>query len=100
NLIPIVEVREMDSLMRMKSGQVMVLGGLMEQVGTNTDAGVPFVSGIPWVGNAFKSVSKREQVRELFILVKATIVGSNSSVGQADKDIYNKFTGDHRPLAF
>jgi general secretion pathway protein D len=100
NLIPVIEVREMDSLMRMRSGQIMVLGGLMEQIGANSDRGVPFVSGIPWVGNAFKTALRSEQTRELFILVKATIVGSDGNVDKTDKRIYRKFTTDHRPLAF
>lgn len=100
NRVPQIEVRELDSLMRMRSGQVMVLGGLMEQVGDNSDTGVPFLSGMPWVGNAFKTATRSEQTRELFILVKATIVGSNTNVEDADKRIYRKFTTDHRPLAF
>lgn len=100
NSIPQIEVRELDTLMRMRSGQVMVLGGLMEQIGANNDTGVPFVSGIPWIGNAFKSTVKNEQVTELFFLVKATIIGNNSSVDPADKRLYRKFITDHRPLAF
>ncbi|MCH2547505.1 MAG: secretin N-terminal domain-containing protein, partial [Alphaproteobacteria bacterium] len=100
NLIPVIEVRELDSLMRMRSGQVMVLGGLMEQIGENSDRGVPFVSGIPWVGNAFKAALRSEQTRELFILVKATIVGSDGTADNVDKRLYRKFTTDHRPLAF
>ena len=86
--------------MRMRSGQIMVLGGLMEQIGTNSDRGVPFVSGIPWVGNAFKTALRNEETRELFILVKATIVGSDGTADTIDKRIYKKFTTDHRPLAF
>lgn len=100
NKVPEIEVRELDSLMRMRSGQVMVLGGLMEQTGANTDNGVPFISSIPWIGNAFKGVDKNEKVKELFILVKATIVGNNTDLHDADKQIYQKFTTDHRPLAF
>lgn len=100
NQIPQIEVRELDSLMRMRSGQVMVLGGLLEQIGEDTDTGVPFLSEVPWVGNAFKAVNKQNQVRELFILVKATIVGNNSNYHEADEHLYKKFTTDHRPLAF
>lgn len=100
NNIPQIEVRELDTLMRMHSGQIMVLGGLMEQIGENQDQGVPFLSSIPWVGNAFKAVNKSERVNELFILVKATIVGNNTNVDPVDVDVYRKFTTDHRPLAF
>ena len=100
NNVPEIEVRELDSLMRMRSGQVMVLGGLMEQSGTNNDSGVPYVSGVPWFGNAFKNTDKTQSVKELFFLIKATIVGSQSDMHPVDKDIYKKFTTDHRPLAF
>lgn len=100
NRIPQIEVRELDSLMRMRSGQVMVLGGLMQQTGENSDTGVPFISGIPWVGNAFKAAEKREQVSELFFLVKATIIGNTSTMDEVDQRMYRKFTTDHRPLAF
>lgn len=98
--IPEIEVRELDSMVRMKSGQVMVLGGLMEQRGDNQEEGVPFLSGVPWIGNAFKGVSRGNETTELYFLIKATIVGNETTVGPADRTMYKKFTDDHRPLAF
>jgi type II secretory pathway component GspD/PulD (secretin) len=100
NTVPIVEVRELDSIMRLRSGQVMVIGGLMEQVGINRDTGVPFLSGVPFLGNAFKGVNKESANRELIIFIKASIVSSEGSVYEADKRVYQKFTDDPRPIAF
>ena len=96
--IPVVEVREMDSILKVKSGQVMVIGGLMESQVNNTDQGMPGASSIPYVGNLFKTVDKSNTSKELVIFIRATIVGANGSATLADKDFYNKFAKDPDPL--
>ena len=98
--IPVIEVRELDSILKLKSGQVMIIGGLMEQRMENEDDGVPGLAGVPWVGNLFKAVNKQTSNRELVIFIKATIVGNEGYVHDTDKIIYNKFSRDPRPVAF
>lgn len=98
NQVPIVEVRELDSIMKIKSGGVMIIGGLMEQGATLSNNGVPLASDIPWIGNAFKSREEEIGNRELIIFIKATIVNPGGSYQPADKSIYEKFTTDPRPL--
>jgi general secretion pathway protein D len=100
NTVPIVEVRELDSIMRLQSGQVMVIGGLMEQKNSNTDNGVPYMSGIPFVGNLFKGVDKQSSNKELIIFIKASIVTPEKAYHQTDKKVYQKYTDDPRPIAF
>jgi len=100
NEIPIIEVREMDTVLKAKSGQVMVIGGLMEERSVNNDKGVPFVSEIPWVGNAFKGVSKNTSTVEMVILLKATIIKNDNMYHPYDEELYNKFSADPRPLMF
>ena len=41
NLIPIFETRELDSILRIQSGQTAVLGGLMQDSASNTEDGIP-----------------------------------------------------------
>lgn len=96
NQVPVIEVRELDSVMKLKSGSVMVIGGLMEDVTQNTDEGVPGISSVPWIGNAFKNTAKADQKKELIILIKATIVNPTGNYDPADRTIYNKFTDDPR----
>jgi hypothetical protein len=100
NEIPIIEVRELDSVMKLKSGSVMVIGGLMEEISNNVDTGIPGLSSVPWLGNAFKSVNKINGKRELIIFIKATIVSTGGSYDEADRHLYEKFSDDHRPLVF
>ncbi len=98
--IPQLEVRELDSIMKVKSGQVMVIGGLLEDKLVNADAGVPGLGEIPYFGNLFKSVDKTTTKKELVIMIRATIVGSHGYVDKADKGVYKKFMTDPRPLEF
>ncbi len=100
NNVPIVEVRELDSILKLKSGEVMVIGGLMEQGGSNRDAGIPFADEVPWFGNLFKNTTKTNTSTELVIFIRATIVDSNGQSHPADQKIYDKFTRDPRPLVF
>jgi type II secretory pathway component GspD/PulD (secretin) len=74
--IPQLEVRELDSIMKVKSGQVMVIGGLLEDKLEGVDAGVPGLAEVPYFGNLFKSVDKTTTKKELVIMIRATIVGS------------------------
>lgn len=99
NEAPIVEVRELDSILKIKSGQVMVIGGLMQETVENKDTGVPYLSNMPFTGNLFKKSQKDKSVVETVIFIKATIV-PGFGVDPADKKLYRKFTNDRRPLTF
>lgn len=100
NEVPVIEVREIDSIMKVKSGGVMIIGGLMQDSSANSDEGVPFVSDIPWVGNAFKSTNKQNKKTELIIFIKATVLGTSGHTDAADRNVYETFTDDPRPLTF
>ena len=67
-------VRESDSIVRAKSGQVIVLGGLMQDLINDADAGAPGVSDLPVVGNLFKHRKKTSVKSELVILLKPIVV--------------------------
>lgn len=96
--IPVVEVREIDSVLKMQTGSIAIMGGLMRDTSENTDAGVPGVNQIPLIGNLFKSRTRASSVVELVILLRATIV-ENSVPDQADGDLYRTYTRDPRPFA-
>lgn len=100
NAIPEIQVRELDSTLKLKSGETMVIGGLMQQEATNTDNGVPFVSGVPVIGNLFKNVAKSSHNKELVLLIKATIVDARGSLNSTDKNFFHKFSDDPRPVSF
>jgi general secretion pathway protein D len=97
---PQIETRELDSIVKVKSGQTLVIGGLLEDKVINSDTGVPYASEVPLFGNLFKAVDKKNTKKELIIFIRATIVGSNGNADPYDKNLYEKFTQDPRPLKF
>lgn len=97
--IPVVAVREMDSVLTMHSGSVAVMGGLMQDSSGNLEKGVPYADNIPIFGNLAKSRDEKANVTELVILLRATLVdGSGTPPDDADKELYHRFTQDRRPL--
>lgn len=97
-LVPIIEVREIDSIMKVKSGGIMVIGGLMEDASTTENRGVPGMSDLPLIGSAFKSRDEDYTKRELIIFIKATIVNPDGSSHKVDRAVIDRFSTDPRPL--
>lgn len=98
--IPIVETREIDSVVSLDSGQVVVMGGLMQEVNVNNREGIPGVMDLPLLGQAAGQRVRTTEVVELVIFLKATVVHDRDSVHEQDRELYNKFAPDPRPIAF
>jgi MSHA biogenesis protein MshL len=73
------QIRESDSVVRARSGQVIVIGGLMQNQSTKTNYQTPFLGSIPVVGNLFKSKQTQGLKTELVILLKPIVVGDDSA---------------------
>lgn len=70
---------EMDSMVRGKDGQVVAIGGLMRQSGSNNRSGVPTAGNLPVIGALFSNRDEVQQKRELVVLIKPTIVDGAAS---------------------
>ncbi len=81
NLIPIFETREMDSVLRIQSGQTAVLGGLMQDSLENTEDMIPGISAIPLFGKLFAQQRKVNRKTELVIFLRATVIRDASVEG-------------------
>ncbi|HBC3401593.1 TPA: pilus (MSHA type) biogenesis protein MshL [Vibrio parahaemolyticus] len=71
-------IRESDSVIRAKDGDVVVIGGLMKQQNVEQVSKVPFLGDVPALGHLFRNTSNVTQKTELVILLKPTVVGMNS----------------------
>lgn len=78
-------IRESDSIVKAKNGQIIVLGGLMQDLGDENKEGVFGFSRIPYLGNLFRVNSGKSQKTELVILLKATLI-SNEDDWKNDMD--------------
>ena len=95
--IPVLAVREMDSVIQLHSGEIAVMGGLMQDSSINADQGVPEASDIPYLGNLFKSRDNQGKTSELVILLRATI-SDQPAPDAADGNLYNTYSNDPRPM--
>ncbi|MGB5258388.1 MAG: pilus (MSHA type) biogenesis protein MshL [Woeseiaceae bacterium] len=73
------EIRESDSIVKARSGQIIVIGGLMRNSTTDESFGTPGLSRIPGIGNLFKSRRAVESKTELVILLKPIVIDSDES---------------------
>ncbi len=97
NEVPIIQTRSIDTIAKIKSGSILIIGGLMKDITTNTDSGVPFLQRIPVLGWLFKFISKDTTIVETVIFIKATIVSSGATPNKLDRDMQEKFDTNRRP---
>ncbi|MGQ0586741.1 MAG: pilus (MSHA type) biogenesis protein MshL [Gammaproteobacteria bacterium] len=70
-------VREADSIVRARSGQIVVIGGLMQENSRDDRFGVPLLSRLPLVGFLFRQTRTASRKSELVILLKPLVVESD-----------------------
>ena len=68
------KVRESDSIVRAQSGQLVVIGGLMEDINNRKTAATPGLEELPVLGNLFKHRQNRSKKTELVILLRPLVV--------------------------
>jgi len=81
NLIPVFETRELDSMLRLQSGQTAVLGGLMQDSVENVEDTIPGLNRIPFFGKLFAQERKVTRKTELVIFLRATVIRDASVDG-------------------
>ncbi|HEY0802785.1 MAG TPA: hypothetical protein VGD54_18255 [Steroidobacteraceae bacterium] len=79
--IPEIQTREIESLLRVKSGDIAVMGGLMQDNTNNTSDEVPGLGRIPWVGNLFKYKNNTRTKSELVIFLHPVVIRDASLEG-------------------
>ncbi|SNY58267.1 MSHA biogenesis protein MshL [Arsukibacterium tuosuense] len=69
-------IRESDTIIKAQSGEIVVIGGLMQTVTSDSESRTPVLGAIPLLGQLFTSKNKIERKKELVILLKPTVVGT------------------------
>ncbi len=83
NLVPQVAVREMDSVLKVPSGRIAVLGGLMQDEDRRTTSGLPGLPDNGGIGEAFKHRRNQVTKSELVIFMRPLVVHE----ADIDKDL-------------
>ncbi|OGT22042.1 MAG: pilus (MSHA type) biogenesis protein MshL [Gammaproteobacteria bacterium RIFCSPHIGHO2_02_FULL_42_13] len=96
------KIRESDDVVRAKNGQIIVIGGLMENKSNENQGKTPFLSKLPVIGSLFKRTNQSFDKTELVILLRPVVVQNDTWSGQIN-DAALKFkhmdrafeSGDH-----
>jgi general secretion pathway protein D len=90
SLVPEIQVREMESMLQILSGNTAVLGGLMQDdILTNNDR-VPGLSRIPGLGKIFTGKNDANRKTELVIFLRPTVI-ANASLESDELANYKQF---------
>jgi len=81
NLVPQIRMREIESMMRVESGDIAVLGGLMEDRLDNRLGRLPLLGDIPFVGEVFNNRNNSSGKSELVVLLRPTVIKDASIEG-------------------
>ncbi len=71
-------IRESDSVITADNGQIVVIGGLIQNRNEDRNSSVPFFGDLPLIGELFKQKSKTNEKTELVILLRPTVTDSDA----------------------
>ncbi|WP_461210028.1 pilus (MSHA type) biogenesis protein MshL [Desulfocurvus sp. DL9XJH121] len=72
--LPRVDVKTVNTTVRVNDGDTIILGGLIDKSHSKTDAGLPAVSDIPVLGWLFKTRTETDVIREMVIVMNVRVV--------------------------
>jgi MSHA biogenesis protein MshL len=81
SLIPVIQTREMESVLRVQSGQVAVLGGLMQDALSRVEDTIPGLREIPGLGQLLEQRKDLNQKTELVIFLRPVVIRDASVDG-------------------
>lgn len=72
--VPEIQVREVESILKVNSGDVAVIGGLMQDTVDESDSSVPFLAAIPIIGQLFNYSNDSHSKTELVIFLRPKVI--------------------------
>lgn len=79
--IPVTSTREMESILKIESNQIAVMGGLMQDEASNNTDAIPGLSNIPVAGNLFRNRNDTSKKTELVIFLRPIVLKDASIAG-------------------
>jgi len=80
--------RSLKTVVQLQNGELLILGGLIDETLVDTEQKVPWLGDIPVIGALFRSSKTQKVKRNLVVFIKATII---SNASEAKKISYKKY---------
>ena len=84
--VPIVATSQSESVVKVKDGRTLIIGGLMKQTDIDNKSGLPKLSRMPILGHFFSTKTKENKRTELAIFITPTIITGATNVGREVKN--------------
>lgn len=85
--LPVVDRRDLDTVVKLHSGQTLVLAGIIKTRENDTDRGVPWLRKLPIIGNLFTKKEKSKTHTELAIFLTPTLVEDPDQITRTRVDL-------------
>jgi len=84
---PVITKRTLDTIVSVKDGQSVVIGGLIQTIVEDRETRVPLLGDIPIIGVPFRTIKKTNTKTELLVVLTPRIIPGASLAGAADRSI-------------
>ncbi|MBV8376926.1 MAG: hypothetical protein JO279_07965 [Verrucomicrobia bacterium] len=74
---PIINSQRLTTTVTVPSGATLVLGGLIQDMRTKEDSGIPYLKNVPYLGNLFKYQTDNHKRDELIVFIQPTVVNDD-----------------------
>ena len=93
----ITSKRKIKTSVMVGDGQLLVLGGLIDDSFKDTESSVPLLGDLPLIGNLFKQTSKSKEKRNLLVFLRPTIL-SDKIINDIGANHSEKITSVFTPI--
>lgn len=85
--------RQLSSKVAVRSGESIVMGGLIQERGTSSKSGVPILHTIPVLGNLFGATTNEGARTELLVVITPRVVRSDIDIREVGDDLRDRMRG-------
>jgi len=87
---PTIQQRQINSTVAINSGETIVLGGLIQEIDSQAESGIPFLYKLPLIGKLFGQTSDSRRRTELIVLITPHVVRSNNDARKVTDEFRRK----------
>ncbi|WP_336239740.1 type II secretion system secretin GspD [Enterobacter chuandaensis] len=91
SLGPTFNTRTIQNAVLVKSGETVVLGGLMDDASKQEVSKVPLLGDIPLIGQLFRYTSNEKSKRNLMVFIRPTIIRDDEVYRSVSREKYSRF---------
>ncbi len=96
NAGPSTSKRSIENIVTVDDGQILVLGGLIEDRFETVRSKVPLLGDIPWLGALFRSESRERKRTNLMVFLRPVVMRDAESANRFSADRYDQIRGQLR----